>query len=88
MANHPSALKRQRGNKKRNQRNASCKSAIKTHVKKTITSIEEKDSVAAKASYKQAVAKIDSAVTKGTLHRKTASRKISKLTKKINSLAA
>ncbi|MCD6570009.1 MAG: 30S ribosomal protein S20 [Deltaproteobacteria bacterium] len=86
MANHPSALKRQRQNEKRYLRNKSYKSAIKTYIKKTFESIEEKDLDAAKDYYKQAIAKLDSAVNKGILHRRTASRRISKLTKKVSAV--
>jgi len=88
MANHPSALKRQRQSKKRYLRNKSYKSFIKTCTKKVFESIEGKDPDTAKSHYRQAIAKIDSAVNKGILHRKTASRKISRLTKKINAVGS
>lgn len=84
MANHASALKRQRQSEKRRQRNRGTKSAINTTVKKVFTSLNEKDADTARGLYKEAVSKLDSAVTKGTLHRKTASRRISRLTKKVN----
>ncbi len=88
MANHASALKRVKQSRKRRLRNKSYKSAISTTVKKIFSSIEEKNTDAAKASYKQAVARLDSAVNKGILHRKTASRKISRLTKKVAELSS
>jgi small subunit ribosomal protein S20 len=84
MANHASALKRQRQSEKRRQRNRGTKSAINTTVKKLLTSLNEKDTDAATGLYKESIARIDSAVTKGALHRKTASRRISRLTKKVN----
>jgi len=83
MANHPSALKRQRQTEKRRLRNKGCRSTINTTVKKIFTSLSEKDTDKAKEFYKEAVSCLDSAVTKGALHRKTASRRISRLTKKI-----
>lgn len=88
MANHASALKRERQSKKRRLRNKGYKSTITTTVKKIFTSIEEKNAEGTKEYYKQAVARLDSAVNKGVLHRKTASRKISRLTKKIGALTA
>jgi small subunit ribosomal protein S20 len=88
MANHASALKRVKQTRKRRLRNRSYKSAITTTVKKIFTAIEEKNADGVKASYKQAIARLDSAVNKGVLHRKTASRKISRLTKKLSQLSA
>jgi len=84
MANHPSALKRQRQDKKRRLRNKSYRSTINTSVKKIFSSVDEKDIDGAQQYYKQAVARLDSAVNKGILHRKTASRRISRLTKKVS----
>lgn len=88
MANHPSALKRQRQDKKRRLRNKSCRSTINTTVKKIFSSLDEKDNDGVQLYYKQAIAHLDSAVTKGILHRKTASRRISRLTKKVNTLSS
>lgn len=88
MANHPSALKRQRQDKKRRLRNKSCRSTINTTVKKIFTSLDEKDNDGVQQYYKQAIAGLDSAVTKRILHRKTASRRISRLTKKVNALSS
>jgi len=81
MANNPSALKRQKQSEKRRKRNRSFKSSISTTIKKVFTSLEEKNTEGAKASYEAAVSRLDRAVTKGVLHRKTASRKISRLTR-------
>ncbi|HPC47406.1 MAG TPA: 30S ribosomal protein S20 [Deltaproteobacteria bacterium] len=86
MANHPSALKRHRQSQKRRLRNKSYKSAINTSVKKIFASLSEKDTEKAKAYAVQAISRIDKAVTKGILHRNTASRKISRIVKKIGSL--
>lgn len=88
MANHASALKRVKQSRKRRLRNKSYKSTISTSVKKIFSSIEEKNVDDAKASYKQAIARLDSAVNKGIFHRKTASRKISRLTKKVSELSS
>lgn len=85
MANHASALKRQRQSEKRRVRNKGHKSAVSTTVKKVITSLSEKDTDKTKALCKEAVSRLDGAVSKGALHRKTASRKISRLTKKVSS---
>ena len=84
MANHASALKRQRQSEKRRLRNRGHKSAINTTVKKVLTSLSAKETDKARELFREAVARLDSAVTKGVLHRKTASRKISRLTKMVN----
>ncbi|HVN71760.1 MAG TPA: 30S ribosomal protein S20 [Desulfomonilia bacterium] len=84
MANHASALKRQRQSEKRRLRNRGHKSAINTTIKKIFGSLNEKESDKARELYREAVARLDSAVSKGALHRKTASRKISRLTKMVN----
>ena len=88
MANHPSALKRQRQDKKRRLRNKSYKSTINTSIKKIFSSVDEKDIDAAQQYHKQAIARLDSAVNKGILHRKTASRRISRLTRRVNALTS
>jgi small subunit ribosomal protein S20 len=84
MANHASALKRQRQSEKRRLRNKGSKSAINTTVKKIFSSLSEKDTDTAREFYKQAISGLDSAVNKGVLHRKTASRRVSRLAKKVN----
>jgi small subunit ribosomal protein S20 len=88
VANHASALKRVKQTKKRKLRNKSYKSTISTTVKKVMASVEEKDADGVKTYYEQAVSRLDSAVTKGILHRRTASRKISRLTKKVSQAAS
>jgi small subunit ribosomal protein S20 len=84
MANHASALKRQRQNEKRRLRSKGQKSAINTTIKKIFASLNDKETDKARGFYHEAVAKLDSAVTKGVLHRRTASRKISRLAKLVN----
>jgi small subunit ribosomal protein S20 len=84
MANNPSALKRQKQSEKRRQRNRSFKSSINTTIKKVFTNQEEKNDEGAKASYEAAVSRLDRAVTKGILHRRTASRRISRLTRQFH----
>ncbi len=84
MANNPSALKRVKQSEKRRIKNKSTRSTINTTIKKAFTLLEEKNNDEARATFKTAVAKLDSAVNKGVLNRNTVSRKISRLTKKFN----
>ena len=86
MANHKSALKRARQNEKRRLRNKSKKSRIKGVVKDFEEAISSKDIDKAKANLINAQKVIDRISSKGTIHKKTASRKISRLTKKLNAV--
>lgn len=78
MANSKQAEKRNRQNHKRKLRNRLALGAMRTAVK---TARQAVDSSAPEASalLKAAVKKIDSAVTKGALKQKTASRYVSRL---------
>jgi small subunit ribosomal protein S20 len=87
LATHKSAEKRNRQNKKRRVRNMSTKSLVKTMTKKVIKAVGEKDQEGAKKKLLEAVVAIDKAASKRVFHKNTAARKISKLTRKVNSLA-
>jgi small subunit ribosomal protein S20 len=86
LANHKSALKRNRQNIKKNARNSSIKSNLRNSVKKLRANIAKKDKDQSQAELKDVVVKLDKAVTKNILHRNNASKKISRLTKQVNSL--
>jgi small subunit ribosomal protein S20 len=89
MANrHPSAIKRARQNVKRNERNTSLRSALRTAVKKVLVAVEQADTAAAQGELSQAVRALGKATTKGIVHKNYAARKISRLTRKVNALAA
>ncbi len=82
MANHKSAKKRAKQSQVRRLRNKSTKTALKTLEKKlreTKASGENADEL-----LKQTQSAIHKAAKKGILHKKTASRKISRLTKLVN----
>lgn len=86
MANIKSAKKRVRTNAARAERNKSVKSAVKTVVKKVEAAVEQKDKTAAEAALVAATSSIQKACNKGIFHKNTAARKISRLTKAVNSL--
>jgi small subunit ribosomal protein S20 len=85
---HKSAIKRSRQALKHRERNISVKSSIRTSVKTVLEAVEGKDPEAAKAALAKAVPAISKAAAKGAFHKKTASRKISRLTKQVNTLKA
>ncbi len=88
MANHKSAEKRARQNEKRRIRNKSVKTGIK-HVTQSVRLAAEgasKDTAA--TDLKSAQSMIDKATKKGIVHKRTAARKISRLSKLVNSAGA
>ena len=87
MANIKSAKKRIKVAAKKTLRNKMITSRVKTLVKKVVSAIAVSDNEAAKVALAPAVAAIDKAANKGVYHKKTASRKISRLTKSVNKLA-
>ena len=78
MANNASAEKANRQSQKRRVRNRAALSTLRTAVKKARTAVDDKSGEAT-ALVKQAVSIIDSAVSKGILKRRTASRYVSRL---------
>ena len=87
MANHKSAEKRNRQNKIRNARNTHIRSTMRTYVKKVRTAVAEGDLPNAQLLLEKAVPCIDKAAAKGVIHKATASRKISRLMKLVNTMA-
>ena len=81
-----SAIKRVRRNKRREDVNAGRIGRIRTYIKKVETAIAGGDKTAARAAFIEAQPEIMRGVTKGVLHKNTASRKISRLSARIKSL--
>jgi small subunit ribosomal protein S20 len=86
LATHKSAEKRSRQAVKHRERNNAVRSSIKTGVKSVVETVETKNLEAAKAVLAKTVPAIAKAAAKGAFHKKTASRKISRLTKRVNTL--
>ena len=87
MAHHKSAQKRIRRNARRAEINGARISRIRTYVKKVEVAITSGDKSAAEAAFKQAEPEMHRGVTKGVLHRNTAARRISRLSKRVRALA-
>lgn len=87
MANHKSAEKRVRQNAKRNEINRSNRSRLRTSIKKLRTAVAGQDKSASTELLFPTVSLIDKAVNKGILHRNTAARYKSRLTRHVNDLA-
>ena len=89
MANrHPSAVKRNRQNKKRNLRNTMLRSALRTTIRRVTSAVARKDVPTAQAELPVAVRALGKATTKGIIHRNQASRRISRLTRRVAALAS
>ena len=86
MANIKSAKKRGLVNQKKADRNKSIKSAVKTSIKKVEAAVVAKDKEAAVAALANAISTIDKAATKGVYHKNNAARKVSRLSKAVNTL--
>ena len=78
MANR-SAEKRERQNVKRRMHNRMIKSSVRTQIKKFDAAVQAKDKDAAKVAMDLSFKLLDSAASKGVLHKNTASRKKSRL---------
>lgn len=87
MATHKSALKRVKQSEKRRQRNRAALSTMKTLIKKVHTSMEAKETGELSGSLREAASYIDKIADKGIIHKKKASRLISRLTLRANRLS-
>ena len=87
MANIKSAKKRVITSQVRAERNKAIKSRVKTYIKKVDAAVAEGNKEAAAAALKAATIEIDKACTKGVYHKNNASRKVSRLTKAVNTIA-
>lgn len=86
MAVHKSAQKRMKQSRARHVRNRHIKTTIKTMVKRVREAVQEKDAARAREALTQAIPIIHKAVSKGVLHWRNGARKISRLTKLVNSV--
>jgi small subunit ribosomal protein S20 len=86
LANHKSALKRHRQSIAQRLRNRSQRSAMKNTVKKLHSAIESNDKDAVRMTLVDATSIIAKTATKGIIHSNTASRTISRLTKRANTV--
>jgi small subunit ribosomal protein S20 len=87
MANHKSAEKRVRQNLKRNEINRSNRSKLRTQIKKLRMAIAGHDKAQSGELLSPTVSLIDKAVNKGVLHKNTAARYKSRLTKHVSELS-
>ncbi len=87
MANTAQAKKRARQAEKSRIRNAGQRSNLRTFIKKVIAAVNTGDKEKAQAAFKTAMPVIDSAVTKGLIHKNKAARSKSRLNEKVRAMA-
>ena len=84
---HKSTIRRARQADRRHERNRATLNTVKTLIKKVQSAVAEKKTDEAKTSLLEATSAIGKAVSKGVLHRNTASRRISRLALRVNALS-
>jgi small subunit ribosomal protein S20 len=86
MANSPSSRKRARQIERRTAVNKARRSRIRTFLRKVEEAIAAGDAQVATDALKSAQPEVMRGVSRGVLHRNTASRKISRLSARVNAL--
>lgn len=87
MANIKSAKKRILVNRTKAARNKSIRSAVKTSMRRVDAAVAANDKAAATEALSNAIATINKAASKGVYHKNNAARKVSRLSKAVNSIA-
>lgn len=83
-----STLKRVRQAEKHGLRNQSIETKVKTYITKLDAALPSKDKEGINKILNETIKVISSAASKGIIHKNTASRKISRITKKVNAALA
>jgi len=86
MANSPQAKKRARQNAARFAINKMRRSRIRTHLRAVEEAIASGDQTAAASALKAAQPELMRGVTKGVMHKNTASRKMSRLASRVKAI--
>jgi small subunit ribosomal protein S20 len=87
LANHKSAIKRAKQSEQRRIRNRSRRTRMKHAIKSLEEALVLRNAEEAQSRLKEAISVIDRTASRGVIHKNHASRKISRLTQKVNALA-
>ena len=87
MANHKSAAKRAKQTIVKTARNSNTKSSVRTFEKKLRAAIESKDSATAGPLLISFTSKLAKAAQKGVYHSNVVARKVSRLSKQVQSIS-
>ena len=88
MANTKSAIKNVRKNRRRREINKTRKGTLRTQIKKLRSLVKSKDIDAAAKELTRTISAIDRSIRKGILHRNTAARYKSRLSRSVRGQAA
>ena len=88
MANTPSAKKAVRKIEARTEVNKSRRSRVRTFIRKFDDAVALGDKAAAQAAFQAAEPEMMRAVSRGVIHKNTASRKVSRLAKQLKGMSA
>ena len=86
MANTPQSKKRARQNERRYEINKARRSRVRTFLRRVEEAIASGDQEAAQVALRAAQPELMRGVTKGILHKNTASRKISRLSSRVKAI--
>jgi len=86
LANLKSAKKRVRVTERKTLRNKAIKTRVKSAIKSVEVAVAAGDKDLAQANLTKAISQISRGVTKGVYHKNTAARRVSRLTKAVNSM--
>ncbi len=86
MANSPQARKRVRQTQRRTEVNQARKSRVRTFIRRVEEAIASGDEGAAKEALREAQPEIMRGAVKGVLHKRTASRKVSRLAQRVKTM--
>ncbi len=87
MANHKSTKKRMRQNVKRREINRANRSRLRTQIKKLRSALDDSNKKQSQTELQPTISLIDKMVSKKILHKNTAARYKSRLTKHVNGIA-
>ncbi len=88
MASRNSAKKRARQAEVRRQRNREVKTRIKTMIKRVRLAVQQGDEASARDALAKVIPLLDKAARKGVIHPNNRARKISRLTRLVNTLSS
>ena len=86
MPNHKDTMKRARQNVVRNARNRHYRTRMRTQIKRLRIALDSGDKTAALAQLPKTVSEIQHVAQKGIIHRKQASRRVSRLARAVNAM--
>ena len=88
MANHQSALKRARQTSKRTATNRNNTSQLRGSLRELREIMAKGDKAGAEKTYRETVSALDKAIQKGVIHKNTAARYKSRLSKRVRAVGA